>query len=116
MLQLDVIKRHILPKKYSQRYEMKIFNSKKCEEQLNLTRSSIKNIFFEITKEFKEFKFRQNLRIEFTKNDEAFRYKIIADPWFDSEKLELSNTNLMNYLILNITSFHQALKGGLIHV
>ena len=44
-------------------------NSKNYDEQLNLTRSSIKNKLFEITK---EFKFLQNLRMEFTKNDELF--------------------------------------------
>ena len=37
-----VIKRHILPKKCSQRYEIKIINSKKDDEQCKLTRSSIK--------------------------------------------------------------------------
>ena len=52
MVQLDLIERHILPKKCSQRYEMKIVMS-------NLTRSSIKNRIFEINKEFKEFKFQQ---------------------------------------------------------
>ena len=41
-LQLDIIKRHILPKKCSQDYEIKILNSEKHDEQLNLTRSSIK--------------------------------------------------------------------------
>ena len=44
-------------------------NSKNYDEQLNLTRSSIKNKLFEITK---EFKFLQNLRMEFTKNNELF--------------------------------------------
>ena len=39
------------------RYEIKVLNSKKYEEQLSLTRSSIKNKLFEITEEFKEFKF-----------------------------------------------------------
>ena len=40
-LQLDIIKRHILPKKCSQSYEIKILNFEKHDEQLNLTRSSI---------------------------------------------------------------------------
>ena len=41
-------------------------NSKKNDQQLNLKRSFIKNKSFETTKEFKELKFQQNLRIEFT--------------------------------------------------
>ena len=40
MLQLDNIKIHILPKICPQQYETKIINSKKSDEQLNLTRSS----------------------------------------------------------------------------
>ena len=55
----------MLPKKCSQRYEIKIVSSKKCDEQLNLARP-IKNKFFEITKKYKEFKFQQNLQIELT--------------------------------------------------
>ena len=50
----------ILPKKCSH-YEIKILNSKKYNEQLNLTRSSIKKKLFEITKENKESKFQQDL-------------------------------------------------------
>ena len=60
MLQLDLIKRYILPKKCSQLYEIKIVNSKKYDEQLNHTRS-IKNKWTEITKEFKEIRIQQNL-------------------------------------------------------
>ena len=56
-------------------------NSKKYDEQLS----------FEITKKVKEFKFQQNLRIEFTKNDEFFQNKKFAGPWFDSEKTEFNN-------------------------
>ena len=56
------------------------------DDHLNLTRFSIKNKLFEITKEFKEFKFQQNLGIEFSKNDEVFKSNILADPWLDSEK------------------------------
>ena len=89
-------------------------NPKKYHEQLSLTRSSTKNELFEITKECKEFNFQQNLLIEFTKNDEAFKNKIFKIPWFDSENLELMIQILMNYLIFNITSFHQVLNGGLI--
>ena len=90
MLKLDIIKRHILPKTHSQRYEIKILNSKKFDEQLNLTRSNTKNKVFE---EFRAFKFQQNLQTEFTKNDEGFKNKIFADPWFDSAKIEFSNIN-----------------------
>ena len=35
---------------------------------------------FQITKEFREFNFEQNLRIEFTKNDKVFENKIFAGP------------------------------------
>ena len=56
------MKRNILPKKCSQLHEIKIVNSKNYDEELNLTRSSIKNKLFEITKEIKEFKFQENLR------------------------------------------------------
>ena len=94
MLQLDLIKKHYWPKNCSQQYEIKIVNSKKYDEQLNLTRFCIKSKLFEITNEFKEFKFHQNLWIEFTRNDETFKNKIFADPWFDSEKLEFSNINI----------------------
>ena len=63
-------------------------NSKKYGEELNLT------IHYEITKEFKEFKFQQNLSTEFIKNDETFKNKIFADKIFDSEKLEFIDTNI----------------------
>lgn len=55
-------------------------NPKKYHEQLSLTRSSTKNELFEITKECKEFNFQQNLLIEFTKNDEAFKKQNIQNP------------------------------------
>ena len=45
------------------------------DDQLNLTRSSIKNILFEITKEFKKCKIQTNLQL--TKNDEVFKNKSI---------------------------------------
>ena len=51
-----------------QRRETKIANSKKYHGRSKLSRSSFKNKLFEVTKEFKEFKLQQNLRIEFTKN------------------------------------------------
>ena len=69
-------------------------NSKKYGEELNLTIHYIKNILVEITKEFKEFKFQQNLSTEFIKNDETFKNKIFADKIFDSEKLEFIDTNI----------------------
>ena len=34
-------------------------------------------------KKMKEFKFQQNLRIEFIKNDEIFKNKVFANPLFD---------------------------------
>ena len=67
----NIIERHILPKNVHN--VIKLFlNYKRHDEQLKLTRSSIKNKLFEISEEFREFKFQQNLRIEFTKNDEVF--------------------------------------------
>ena len=51
MIQLDIIKRHILPEKCSQRYETKLVNSKKYDEKLNLTGPSIENKLSEINKE-----------------------------------------------------------------
>lgn len=51
-LQLDIFKRHIIPKKCSQFYKMKILNSKQYNEQPNFTRSSIENKLFEVAKEF----------------------------------------------------------------
>ena len=75
-LQLDLIKKHNLPKKCFQQYEIKITVSKKHDEQLNLTRSSNKNKLFAISEEFRAFKFQQNLRIQFTKNDKVFKNKI----------------------------------------
>ena len=91
---LDLIKRHFLSKKCSQRYEIETVNFKNYDEQLNLTRSSIKNKLFEISKKLKELKFQQNLQIELTKNDEVFKDKIFADPEFDSEKLEFNDVNI----------------------
>ena len=73
-------------------------DSNKYDEQLNQTSSSIKNKLFEITKKSKEFKFQQNLRIKFNKNQEAFKSKIFADPWLDSEKLEFNDTNINELL------------------
>ena len=47
-LQLDIIKKHILPKKCSQRYKTKILYSKMYDEQLNLARLSFKKKLCEI--------------------------------------------------------------------
>ena len=57
-LKLGLIKRNILPKRCSQHHQIKIVNSEEYDEQLNHTRYSIKNVLFEITKKFKEFKFQ----------------------------------------------------------
>ena len=50
----------------------KLTKPKNYHEQPNLTRPSIKNKLFEITKEFKECKFQTNL--QFPINDEVFTY------------------------------------------
>ena len=52
------------------------------DKQLNLTRSSVKNKLFEITKEFKDFKFQQSLGIEYN--------EILTDPQFDSGKIQFN--------------------------
>ena len=54
---------------------IKLSKPKMYDDQLNLTRSSIKNILFEITKEFKKCKIQTNL--QFLKNDEVFKNKSI---------------------------------------
>lgn len=61
-------------------------------KQLNTTRSCIKNILSKITEKFKEFKFQQNLRAEFTKK--VFKNKIFADRWFDSGKIEFNDIDV----------------------
>ena len=94
MLQLDLIKIYILPRICSQHCKIEIVNFKKYDEQLNLTWSSIKDKLFKITKECKEFKFEQNLQVEFTKNDEVFKGKVFIDPWFDSETIEFNDINI----------------------
>ena len=47
-LQLDLVERYVPPRKCSQSHKIKIVNSTKYDEQLKLTRSSIKNELFEI--------------------------------------------------------------------
>ena len=44
--------------KFFRKDKIKIKNSEKSNVQLNLATSSIKNKLFQITKKFKEFKFR----------------------------------------------------------
>ena len=53
----------------SQIHEIKILNSKHFDKQLELTISCIKSKLFEITNKFKELKFQQNLKVEFTKRE-----------------------------------------------
>ena len=54
--QLELIRRHNnQPQNCLQLYEIKILISKKYDQQLNFTRSYIKNKLHEISKEFREF-------------------------------------------------------------
>ena len=55
---------------------------------------------FDITKEFIVFEFQENLQIEFTKNDEAFK-----NPWFDSEKIEFNDINIDELLDIQQNQF-----------
>ena len=83
--QLELIRRHNnLPKNCSQLYGIKILYSKQYDEQLNLTRSHIKNKLFEITKELNELKFQQNIQGEFMKDDKVVEETILVGPlhWF----------------------------------
>ena len=50
MLQLDVMKRRSFPKKWLQRYKIKILNYKQYDHQLNFTEYAIKNKLYEINK------------------------------------------------------------------
>ena len=54
-----------LPLNCLQPYGIKIRVFKEHDKQLKLTRPFIENKFFEIAKEFKDFKLQQFLRIEF---------------------------------------------------
>ena len=45
--------KHIIPKKGSQRYEIKVLNSKKYDEEINLVTTSIKNKLLEMNIGFK---------------------------------------------------------------
>ena len=88
---MDLIKLCILPKKNVHNViKLKLINPKKHDEQLSITRSSK---LLEVTEEFKEFKFWQNLEIEFNKNDEVFKNKIFASPCFDSLQVEFNDIN-----------------------
>lgn len=60
------------------------------DEQLSFTRSFIKTKLFETNT---EFKFQQNLRIEFTKNDEIFKSEVFRNPWLDSKNIKINNTH-----------------------
>ena len=85
--ELEIARRHDnLPQNCSQLYEIKIPNFKHPDEQLKLTRLCIKNEFFEITKEFKDFKFKQNLRLEFEKEEKVLKEIMFLDRWPNSYK------------------------------
>lgn len=43
--------------------------------------------------------------------DTAFKKKIFANPWLDSEK-KINNKILMKHIISKITRFHQKLQDG----
>ena len=45
--------KHIIPKKGPQRYEIKVLNSKKYDEEINLVTTSIKNKLLEMNIGFK---------------------------------------------------------------
>ena len=63
---LEIVRRHDnLLQNCSQLSETKILNSQEFDEQLDLTRSCIKSILFEINKKSKDFKFQQNMEVEF---------------------------------------------------
>ena len=50
----------------------------------------------EMTKEFKEFKFRQNLRAAFLKDEKVVNKIIFIDTQLDSNKVKLDNDMLKN--------------------
>ena len=88
-----------------------MLNSKKYYEQLNLTRSSIKNKLFEINKECKEFKFQQSLQIELTKKMNLLKTKSSQTHGSIQKNYNLVIQMLMKHLIFNITAFFEELKG-----
>ena len=57
---------------------------------LTLYKLLLKVEFFEITKKFKEFKFEQNLRVEFTKKKDIFRKDYLKTHGL----IEFSNINI----------------------
>ena len=65
-----------------------------------------------MTIEFKEFKFQQNVHIEFIENNEFYKNKIFANPWFDSEKITFTDTTIDELIDIQETNFHQELTGG----
>ena len=52
------------------------------------------NKSFEVTKEFKDFKFQQNLKGEYNKGKKTFNETIFVDPRFDSHKQEFSDMKI----------------------
>ena len=52
---------------------------------LSLHKLLLKIELFEITKKFKELKFQQNLRVEFTKKKDILKNRLFEDPRFDSK-------------------------------
>lgn len=57
-------------------------------------RSCIKNKCFEITNEFKNFKFQQYLKVELLKDENYFKQIIFADPWLGSYKKVFDDINI----------------------
>ena len=52
-------------------------------------------------KEFKELKFQQNLQIEFTKNNEFFKKKILEELWFQKIKFRNIDIDRLLYIKYN---------------
>ena len=52
----------------------------------------------EITKEFKEYRFQQNLPVEFSKDDKVLKETIFADPWLHRNNVEFVDINIKELL------------------
>ena len=65
----------------------------------------------EMTKEFKEFKFRQNLRAAFLKDEKVVNKIIFIDTQLDSNKVKLDNV-YAEKLKINTMNFMHKLKAG----
>ena len=65
-----------------------------------------------MTIEFKEFKFQQNVSIEFIENNEVYKNKIFANLWFDSEKIKFTDGTIDELIDIQETNFYQGLTGG----